>query len=107
VIVLEQTAHWGGRAPVDGDVIDGAPAEAWISATVEALGKMENVTLKPRTMGRVYDHGYVLAEEKVADHTPGDGRPRKRLWRIRTRRFWPRKARSNARCPLPGTTFPA
>ncbi len=87
VMLLEQTAHWGGRAPVDGDVIDGKPAEAWITATLEALGKMENVTLKSRCMvAGVYDHGYVLAEERVADHTPGDGRPRKRLWRIRATR---------------------
>jgi sarcosine oxidase, subunit alpha len=33
--------------------------------------------------GGVYDHGYVLADERVADHTPGDGRPKHRLWRIR------------------------
>ncbi|MDQ2066628.1 sarcosine oxidase subunit alpha family protein [Xinfangfangia sp. CPCC 101601] len=85
VLLLEQTAHWGGRAPVDGDMIDGAPAQAWIDATVAALSQMENVTLKLRCMGfGSYDHGYVLAEEKIADHTPGDGRPRKRLWRIRT-----------------------
>ncbi len=84
VIVLEQTPHWGGRAPADGDIIDGAPADAWINSTLEALGKMENVTLKARCMGfGSYDHGYVLAEERIADHTPGDGRPKKRLWRIR------------------------
>src|SRR5690606_4357667 len=84
VIVLEQAPHWGGRAPVDGDIIDGAPAQDWINSTLEALGKMENVTLKPRCMGfGSYDHGYVLAEERIADHTPGDGRPEKRLWRIR------------------------
>jgi sarcosine oxidase, subunit alpha len=84
VTVLEQTAHWGGRAPVDGDIINGAPAEAWINATLQTLGAMENVTLRTRTMGfGSYDHGYVLAEERIADHTPGDGRPRKRLWRIR------------------------
>ncbi|HCZ01609.1 MAG: sarcosine oxidase subunit alpha [Rhodobacterales bacterium RIFCSPHIGHO2_02_FULL_62_130] len=88
VIVLEQTAHWGGRAPVDGDVIEGAPADAWVKSAVEALGKMENVTLRVRTMGAgVYDHGYVLAEEKIADHTPGDGRPKHRLWRIRAGRI--------------------
>lgn len=85
VIVLEQSPHWGGRAPVDGDVIDGAPAADWINATLQALEKMENVTLRSRTMAHgVFDHGYVLAEQRVADHTPGDGRPRKRLWRIRT-----------------------
>ena len=88
VIVLEQCPHWGGRAPVDGDVIDGAPADDWINDTLEALGKMGNVTLRSRCMAAgVYDHGYVLAEERVADHTPGDGRPKKRLWRIRAGRI--------------------
>ena len=84
VIVLEQTPHWGGRAPVDGDQIEGAAADLWINATVAALEAMENVTLRLRCAGvGVYDHGYVLADEKVADHTPGDGRPKHRLWRIR------------------------
>jgi sarcosine oxidase subunit alpha len=32
----------------------------------------------------VYDHGYVLAYERVSDHAPQDGVPRHRLWRIRT-----------------------
>ncbi|MEH7826584.1 sarcosine oxidase subunit alpha family protein [Gemmobacter denitrificans] len=84
VWLLEQTAHWGGRAPVDGVQIDGAPADVWVKTTVEALAKMDNVTLRLRCMAAgSYDHGYVLADEKVADHTPGDGRPRHRLWRIR------------------------
>jgi sarcosine oxidase subunit alpha len=84
VLLLEQNAHWGGRAPVDGDVIDGQPAGAWVDEAVAALEGMENVTLRTRCMAAgVYDHGYVLADEKVADHTPGDGRPKHRLWRIR------------------------
>ncbi|GAB1480002.1 sarcosine oxidase subunit alpha family protein [Paracoccaceae bacterium] len=88
VILLEQTAHWGGRAPIDGDVIDGKPAEAWVKDALQALGAMQNVTLRSRCMAAgVYDHGYVLADEKVADHTPGDGRPKHRLWRIRAGRI--------------------
>ncbi|MCY1127095.1 sarcosine oxidase subunit alpha family protein [Frigidibacter sp. RF13] len=84
VLLIEQTAHWGGRAPVDGVEIDGRPAEDWVKATVEALGKMANVTLRTRTMASgLYDHGYLLAYERIGDHTPGDGRPRHRLWRIR------------------------
>jgi sarcosine oxidase subunit alpha len=84
VMLIEQTAHWGGRAPVDGVEIAGKPAEDWISSTAEALGKKENVTLRTRTMAAgVFDHGYVIAYERIADHTPGDGRPRHRLWRIR------------------------
>ncbi|MFE3835474.1 sarcosine oxidase subunit alpha family protein [Pseudogemmobacter sonorensis] len=84
VILAEQGPHWGGRAPVDGDLIDGAPASEWIDSALHALERMENVTLRTRFMvAGVHDHGHVLAEERIADHTPGDGRPRKRLWRIR------------------------
>lgn len=82
--LVEQTAHWGGRAVVDGVEIEGQPAEVWVNATLATLSKMENVTIRNRCMAAgSYDHGYVLADEKVADHTPGDGRPRHRLWRIR------------------------
>ena len=88
VWLVEQTAHWGGRAPVDGDMIDGQPADDWVNAAVTELSKMDNVTLRLRTMGAgVYDHGYVLLDEKVADHTPGDGRPKHRLWRMRVGRI--------------------
>ena len=84
VWLLEQTAHWGGRAVVDGVEIDGQPAEAWVKTALQALEGMENVTLRARCMAAgSYDHGYVLCDEKVADHTPGDGRPRHRLWRLR------------------------
>ncbi|MFV2052203.1 sarcosine oxidase subunit alpha family protein [Aliiroseovarius sp. YM-037] len=84
VLLIEQTADWGGRAPVDGAEIAGKPADDWVNETVEALDAMENVHIRTRTMGAgVYDHGYVLAYERIADHTPGDDRPRHRLWRIR------------------------
>ncbi|WP_166416090.1 sarcosine oxidase subunit alpha family protein [Cochlodiniinecator piscidefendens] len=88
VMLMEQTTDWGGRAPVDGAVIDGKPADQWIDETVAALEAMENVTLRTRMMGAgVYDHGYITGYERVADHTPGDGRPRHRLWRIRAKQI--------------------
>ncbi|WP_095589026.1 sarcosine oxidase subunit alpha family protein [Actibacterium ureilyticum] len=88
VLVMEQSAHWGGRAPVDGVEIDGKPAEDWVSATLQALEDMENVTLRSRLMGAgVYDHGYLLAYERVSDHRPGTAGPRHRLWRIRAGRI--------------------
>ncbi len=88
VILMEQAPNWGGRAPVDGDLIDGQSAEAWVAATVATLSAMPAVTLRLRTtVAGVYDHGYVLADERVADHTPGDGRPRQRLWRLRVGRI--------------------
>ncbi|MFN7223191.1 MAG: sarcosine oxidase subunit alpha family protein [Paracoccaceae bacterium] len=84
VWLVEQTAHWGGRAPVDGDVIDGKAAADWIAAALTELSALDNVTLRLRCMAAgSYDHGYVLLDEKLADHTPGDGRPKHRLWRMR------------------------
>ncbi|MCU0827368.1 MAG: sarcosine oxidase subunit alpha family protein [Tabrizicola sp.] len=84
VILLEQNPTLGGRAPVDETEINGQPVDAWLSAIESDLAARDNVTIRTRTCGfGVYDHGYVLADERVADHTPGDGRPKHRLWRIR------------------------
>ena len=86
VLVLEQTAHWGGRAPVDGGQIDGMTPDDWIKQTLQALEDMPNVTLRRRTMGAgVYDHGYVLGYEQLTDHLAAARGPRQRLWRIRAR----------------------
>ncbi len=88
VMLLEQTAHFGGRAVVDGGEIDGKPVQEWVDETVSALKQLPNVTLRTRTMGAgVYDHGYATGYERINDHIPGDGRPRHRLWRIRTKRI--------------------
>ncbi|NNE53166.1 MAG: sarcosine oxidase subunit alpha family protein [Sulfitobacter sp.] len=84
VILVEQTEHWGGRAPVDGGSIDGGSVEDHIARTLAELEGMENVTLRLRTMGAgVYDHGYALAYERLTDHQPDAKGPRHRLWRIR------------------------
>ncbi|WP_298432034.1 sarcosine oxidase subunit alpha family protein [uncultured Jannaschia sp.] len=80
VMLVERGRHWGGRAPVDGDEIDGMDAADWIAETVARLDGMENVTLQLRTEASgVYDHGYVLLNE----HLDGPG-PRERVWRVRT-----------------------
>ncbi len=88
VLVLEQTPHWGGRAPVDGGTVDGEPVETFVERTVAELSAMENVTLRTRCMGAgVYDHGYALGYERLTDHAPLLGGPRHRLWRIRAKRI--------------------
>ena len=88
VLLVEQTAHWGGRAPVDGVTIDGLAAEDWVAQTLAELAACDNVVIRNRTQGSgVYDHGYALAYERIADHTPGDGRPRHRLWRVRCKQI--------------------
>ena len=35
----------------------------------------------------VYDHGYALAYERLADHAPENEGPRHRLWRIRAKQI--------------------
>ena len=86
VMVMEQTAEWGGRAVVDGIEIAGQPAYEWVKSTVQVLEKMENVTLRTRCMGAgVYDHGYILGYERLTDHDPALQGPRHRLWRIRAK----------------------
>ncbi|GLQ34824.1 sarcosine oxidase subunit alpha [Amylibacter marinus] len=88
VLLLEQTAHWGGRAPVDGAEINGAAAQDWINTTLAELDGMPNVTLKNRTMGAgVYDHGWATGYERLTDHAPKAAGPRHRLWRIRAKRI--------------------
>ena len=92
VMLMEQTPHWGGRAPVDhhagGAAIAGQKVADWVDATVARLRDMPNVTLRTRCMGAaVYDHGYALGYERVSDHAPGSEGPRHRLWRIRAGRI--------------------
>ena len=88
VLLMEQTAHWGGRAVVDGAEIDGMTAEDWVANTLAELQNMDNVHIRARCMGAgVYDHGYVLAYERLTDHAPAPGTPRHRLWRIRAKQI--------------------
>ncbi|MEM6341313.1 MAG: 2Fe-2S iron-sulfur cluster-binding protein, partial [Pseudomonadota bacterium] len=82
VLLLEQAAHWGGRAPVDGGELDGASPQAFVDRMVAELSGMPNVTMRLHCMGAgVYDHGYVLGYEQLDQAVRGA--PRHRLWRIR------------------------
>ena len=84
VLLVEQTAHWGGRSVIDGAEIDGKPAQDWIDETVAALKEMPNVRIRTRALGAgVYDHGYSLVYERLTDHAPDHSLPRHRLWKVR------------------------
>lgn len=79
VLVLEQSPVWGGRTPTDHEGGQGA-----IDALLADLKGRDNVTLRRNTMATgLYDHGYLIAREALADHDPNQGIPRQRLWRIR------------------------
>src|SRR5690606_12208035 len=107
VWLAEMAPHWGGRAPVEGETVEGLPAADWVDRVLTRLAAMDNVTLRRRCMvAGVYDHGYVLAEERVADHTPGDGRPRRRLWRIRAGRIIAATGAHERPMPFPGNDVP-
>ncbi|SMX30749.1 sarcosine oxidase subunit alpha family protein [Octadecabacter ascidiaceicola] len=88
VLLVEQTAHWGGRAPVDGAQVDGLDADAWVKDALQTLESMSNVTVVARCMGAgVYDHGYALAYERLTDHLSDKNGPRHRLWRVRAKQI--------------------
>ena len=88
VLLVEQTADWGGRAPVDGAQIDGMDGDAWVKNALQELESMSNVTCVARCMGAgVYDHGYALAYERLTDHLADKDGPRHRLWRIRAKQI--------------------
>lgn len=79
VLLLEQSAWWGGRAVIDEPEIDGTPAAYWVEQAVRTLEGLPNVRLRLNTQASgIYDHGYALACEQL----DGTG-PRQRLWRIR------------------------
>ncbi|KAF0676702.1 sarcosine oxidase subunit alpha family protein [Profundibacterium mesophilum] len=90
VLLIEQRAHWGGRAPVDGGTIDDMAPADWVERQIAALAALPNVHLRLRCMGAgIYDHGYCLAQETCmpGPNAPQEGAPRHRLWRIRARRI--------------------
>lgn len=87
VLLCEQSAHFGGRSLVDQELVDGLPVADWVTAKVAELAEMPNVQMVSRTTGTgVYDHGYVLAHQRISDHLADPGCLRHRLCRIRAKR---------------------
>ncbi len=88
VLLIEQSPHLGGRVLIDDVMIGDQTGPDWVASATAELAQLPNVDVRTRMQGSgVYDHGYALGYERVADHTPGDKRPRHRLWRIRAGRI--------------------
>ena len=69
VLLLEQGRHLGGRALVDEVMIGASESPRWIAQAEARLAEMPNVTVLTRTQGAgLYDHGYVLAYQRLGDH---------------------------------------
>lgn len=90
VAILDEREAPGGWLRFDRELIDGAPADVWLSNTIEALKASGNVLFLSRTTAfGYYDHSFVAAIERVQDHLaiPDPLRPRQRLWTFRARRI--------------------
>ena len=60
-LLLEQAPYVGGRALVDEEEVDSKSTQKWTEEILSLLNKMDNVTVKKRTMASgVYDHGLSL-----------------------------------------------
>ncbi|SDZ39806.1 sarcosine oxidase subunit alpha [Jannaschia faecimaris] len=87
VMLVEQKGHFGGRAMVDGGVINGQPAAEWVKNAVEILENANNVKLVNHCEGSgVYDHGYVLCTQDLTGFKSDKTGPRERVWRLRAGR---------------------
>jgi len=90
VILMEETADWGGALLSESDsTVGGKEPARWAAETVAELEAMPEVTLVKRcTVTGYYDHNYLTALERVSDHLGAapEHTPRQRLWKIRAKR---------------------
>lgn len=86
VILAEENRFLGGQLGLSTDMIDGKPADQWLTEAEAEFAAMENITVMPRTtVFGYYDHNVLAALERVNDHVsvPENHEPRQRLWTIR------------------------
>src|SRR5580658_3547523 len=89
VILCDEQAELGGSLLAETTAtIDGAPAQAWLAATLATLTQHPRVTLLPRTTAfGCYPHNMVALAQRLTDHlaVPDPTRARERLWQVRPR----------------------
>lgn len=86
VFLIDEQAAPGGALKASFEKIDGLAAPAWASAAADEFIGHSDCRLLTRTtaFGR-YDHGLVMAVERLTDHNPTITGPRQRLWQIRAK----------------------
>lgn len=111
VILVDENAEIGGALRFDtGAVIDGLPGYEWAQKVLAALKSLPNVRVLTRTTAfGYYNHNFVALAERVTDHlaTPARHQPRERLWQVRAKKSFWRRARSSATWSSPIMTVRA
>ncbi|EAQ63845.1 sarcosine oxidase, alpha subunit [Marinomonas sp. MED121] len=88
VIIADEQNEMGGSLLSTTQMINGAPASAWLKDTIEALEDYSNVNVLPRsTVMGYYDHNFLAVIERRTDHL-GEISPRgarQRMHRVRAK----------------------
>lgn len=89
VILLDERAVPGGQLLGSNEIIEDMPATDWAATTARTLAEVPRCQVLLRTTAfGAYDHGMVMAVERLSDHQGhGIQGPRQRLWQIRARRI--------------------
>ncbi|OLQ72947.1 sarcosine oxidase subunit alpha [Photobacterium proteolyticum] len=87
VLVADEQQEMGGCLLGSQQVIDGKPAEDWLSETLELLEREQGITLLPRsTVFGYYDQNFLGIVERRTDHLGEyQSGARQRLHRVRAR----------------------
>ncbi len=89
VMLIDEKPMFGGSLLTDSALIDGAPADQWVTKIINELKQMGEVTRLTRTtVTGYYDYNFVVANERVNEHLSPNrkaGGPKERLWKIRAR----------------------
>lgn len=88
VAIVDERAALGGSLRRERVDIDGMSGMEWVNRALSELEGNPRVTVLPRTTAfGYYDHNFIAAAERVADHkvVPDAFEPRQRLWKIRAK----------------------
>ncbi len=88
ILLLEQLPNFGGRLVQDHAEFGEGASQDWVNSTLQELSASKNVTMRSRTsVSGIYDHGFVIADERLPNTSGMSGYLKRRLWKIRTKRI--------------------
>ncbi|WP_341989671.1 sarcosine oxidase subunit alpha family protein [Azorhizobium sp. AG788] len=89
VMLMDDQTEPGGSLLWDAATVDGQPGDVWAAQTATALAASGVVVLPRTSVLAYYDHDFLLAVERLADHEPPAqraGKARQRVWQVRAKR---------------------